>query len=248
MPPSTPHTHHAGGAAVLFDRLTQQSFTVPIPIPIYLDSSYQAELFTAWQVLCALTAPSSTLLLPPYRQGLRHFADSKSILTALTAMPTDDSSLSSYLLQQCRDLLHTLGDYQPSHLYSHRDETFLDRLLALADTSANETRRAHPPVAAWSPQLHTPPYLLCKAGIPYHIPPAQLAHSPGTGARSPANRLSHPLIRGCPTATLPTPATSLGKTTFSWSHFGSKHGFPAASLAPSPSTAPTPIILYGLVT
>lgn len=171
-----PSTHHAAGALAVYDCIHHTTHQLPIPIPIPLDSSYQAELWTAWQTLLALTtAPCGpTLIHRLHRDEPVTYTDCHSYISALSSANQSSSVLTTFLLAQCRSLLSIHQLPTPSHIHSHRDITFYDHLLAIADTLANATRVSHPPTGGWSPTLPGEPFLLMKGAITYHQPPAAL--------------------------------------------------------------------------
>ena len=168
-------SHHAGGGIVIFDCVHQRVHLIPVPIPVFVDSSFQAEAYTAWQALRAVAADPLLAFTFALRDPPYHFTDSLSLITSLeNRKPNLHDPLTEALISACRSLQFRLRSGSPTHLPSHRSRDFRDYLLGQADSLANMTRLAHPPSHAWLSELQDAPVTLARLSIPFHNPSAIL--------------------------------------------------------------------------
>ena len=117
-----------------------------IPIPIFCDNSYQAELYVAWVVLRARA--SARWFVRDERWSL---TDSNSYITALGSRNVTS------LLVACRSLVKNTAP--PQHLYSHLTGTFLDCVMDAVDNLAREVGMSQTPRYGWIPELQVLPVL-----------------------------------------------------------------------------------------
>ena len=75
-----PRTRRCGGAVAVFCPVTLRYQVYRVPIPLRLDNTYTAELYTAWVALTA-RGPSAHPAFG-FRSGSWHFADCKGYITA----------------------------------------------------------------------------------------------------------------------------------------------------------------------
>ena len=123
-----------------------------IPIPIFCDNLYQAELYVTWVVL---RAPACARWYTRYERW--SLTDSNSYITALGSRNDSTSPLVTSLLAACRALVrHTAS---PRHLYSHLTGTFLDRLMDAVDCLAREEGLSQIPRYRWIPDFQQLPVL-----------------------------------------------------------------------------------------
>ena len=122
-------------------------YTLPrIPIPIFYDNAYQAELYVAGAVLRARVGAS--LYTCDERWSL---TDSSFYITALGSGYDGASPLVASLLTACRALIqHTAS---PRHLCCHLRGTFLDRLMDAVDCLAGEVGLSRIPPYGWISEL-----------------------------------------------------------------------------------------------
>ena len=119
-----------------------------IPIPIFCENSYQAELYVAWVVLRSRARARWYI-----RDERWSLMDSKSYVTALGSRNDSTSPLVTSLLAACRALnQHTAS---PRHRYSH----FLDRVMDAVDSLAREEGLTQTPRYGWMPELQRLPVL-----------------------------------------------------------------------------------------
>ena len=169
----------AGGAIVLIELNPLHTHTIPVPIPLWLDSSFLAETYTAWVMLRILHKHASHTPLgvcaSPGLQDVSSFMDCKSYIQALSAhRPKMATDLHTCLLNSAVQLSKDLSLPIPTHLYSHISGSFLDTALDLADRTAKMTAQAAQPQLGWLEDLQPPMVCFTKQGRQYHNPVSQL--------------------------------------------------------------------------
>ena len=137
-----PSTYQAGGACAVVNAVTGDYRLHKVNVPVFVDNSYQAEVYTAWAVLCG----SGSVLWGRRSRGWT-FSDSKSYMQALQADNTHHRPLISFLLDQCQSMTDLRE--QPMHLYSHVQGTVLDTVLDAVEKLAGEVARRSMPVSGW---------------------------------------------------------------------------------------------------
>ena len=145
-------THQAGGACAVVNAVTGDYQLHEVDVPVFVDNSYQAEVYVAWAVLCG----SGSVLWGQRSRGWT-FTDSKSYIQALQANNTHHCPLISFLLERCRSM--TALREQPMHLYSHVQGTVLDTVLDAVDKLAGEVARRSAPMSGWLHRMEYP--LVC---------------------------------------------------------------------------------------
>ena len=120
-------SHHGGGAILIYDCSHQREHLIAVPIPIFVDSSFQAETFTAWQTLRALAADPIVAYTFALKDSPHHFTDSLSFITALRRRrPATCDALTDALLTSCQSLLKDLRAPALTHIRSHLDRNLLE--------------------------------------------------------------------------------------------------------------------------
>ena len=141
-----PTGRHSGGVVAVLDVHTGHYTLHRIPIPIFCDNLYQAELYVAWIVLRARACARW------YTRDERwSLTDSNSYVTALGSRNDSSSPLVTSLLAACRALVQHAAS--PRHLYSHLTGTFLDRVMDVVDCLAREVGLSQIPRCGWIPEL-----------------------------------------------------------------------------------------------
>ena len=109
-----------------------------IPIPIFCDNSYQAELCVAWVVLrvraCACWFT---------RDERWSLTDSNSSVAALVSRNDSASPLVASLLSLCHSLVKNTAS--PRHLYSHLTGSFLNHVMDVVDCLARDVGMSQTP-------------------------------------------------------------------------------------------------------
>ena len=100
---------HSGGVVAVLDVHTDHFELHRIPIPIFCDNSYQAELYVAWVVLRARA--SARWFVRDDRWSL---TDSNSYITALGSRNDTTSPLVTSLLVACRSLVRNTAPPPPN--------------------------------------------------------------------------------------------------------------------------------------
>ena len=124
-----------------------------IPIPIFCDNSYQAELYVAWVVVRARACACWFM-----RDERWSLTDSNSYITALGSRNDGASPLVVSLLTACRSLIQNTAF--PRHLYSHLTSTFLHCVMDVVDCLARDVGMSQTPRYGWIPELQELPVLL----------------------------------------------------------------------------------------
>ena len=145
-----PTWRHSGGAVAVLDVHTGHYTLHRIPIPIFCDNSYQAQLYVAWVVPRAHAC--ACWFMRDERWSLN---DSNSYVTALGSRNDSASPLIASLLTACRSLIKNTAF--PRHLYSHLTGTFLDRVMDAVDCLARDVGMSQTP--GWIPELQELPVL-----------------------------------------------------------------------------------------
>ena len=141
-----PTRRHSGGASAVLDVSTGHYTVHHIPVPIFCDNSYMAELYVAWVVLRSRARARWCC-----RDERWSLTDSSSYVRALASRNDSTSPLVASLLAACRALVgHTTT---PRHLYSHLTGTFIDRVMDAVDCLAREEGPAQIPQYGWIPEL-----------------------------------------------------------------------------------------------
>ena len=147
-----PLGRHSGGAVAVLDVHTDHDELHPIPIPIFCDNSYQAELYVAWVVLRARASARWFVRDEPWS-----LTDSNSYITAIGSLNDSTSALVTSLLVACRSLVRNTAPLQ--HLYFHLTGTFLDCVMDVVDNLAREVGMSQTPRHGWIPELQALPVL-----------------------------------------------------------------------------------------
>ena len=149
-----PKTRRCGGAGAVFCPVTLRYQVYPVPIPLWLDNAYTAELYTAWVALTA-RGPSADPAFG-FGSGSWHFADCKKYITAQEGRRKPQDSLQGDLIRACRDMARGHAPPPARHLYSHITGTWLDALLDQVDAAAGRTAVTCPDTVGWLSPLQNP--------------------------------------------------------------------------------------------